>query len=218
MLVRTLLAFLFCLSGTWVWAADARTAPAAGSKAEEFAKINKEWTDLIANLGALKSEYATSNDAARKAEIRKQYNEGIEKAKAMEGKLVAAAESAYAEAPNADPKIVELLVATLCRLRACATITSRPSSSARCSWTTSVPTSTCRPWPAWPPICVNEYDLAESWLKAAKASGMLPKMSNEMQRDYLDYPETMDNTRPTGPRRRRFAMPKPRPTICRACS
>ena len=34
--------------------------PAAGSKAEEFAKINKEWTDLIANLGALKIEYATS--------------------------------------------------------------------------------------------------------------------------------------------------------------
>ena len=52
-------------------------------------------------------------DAARKAEIHKQYNEGVEKAKAMEGKLVAAAESAYAEAPNADPEIVELLVAIL---------------------------------------------------------------------------------------------------------
>ena len=31
----------------------------------------------------------------------------------MEGKLVAAAEDAYAEAPNADPEIVEFLAATL---------------------------------------------------------------------------------------------------------
>ena len=68
---------------------------------------------MIANLGALKSEYATSTDAARKAEIHKQYDEGVEKAKAMEGKVVAAAEDAYAEAPNADPEIVEVLVATL---------------------------------------------------------------------------------------------------------
>ena len=31
----------------------------------------------------------------------------------MEGKVVAAAENAYAESPNADPNITELLVATL---------------------------------------------------------------------------------------------------------
>ncbi|MGA2258848.1 MAG: hypothetical protein ABSG53_29625, partial [Thermoguttaceae bacterium] len=115
MLVRTLLTFLFCLSGAWVWAAEPATppaggkvqAPAVGSKAEEFAKVDKEWTDLIANLGALKSEYATATDAAKKAEIRKQYNEGVEKAKALEGKLVEAAESAFSEAPNADSKIAD---------------------------------------------------------------------------------------------------------------
>ena len=102
-------------------AASGKAVPAAaGSKAEEFAKINKEWTDLIANLGALKSEYATTTNAARKAEIYKQYYgpEGIEKAKAMEGKLVAAAEAAYAEAPNADPKIVEVSGGHVVRFRA----------------------------------------------------------------------------------------------------
>ena len=78
--------------------------PTAGGKAEEFAKIEKEWTDLIANLGALKSEYATATDAAKKAEIRKQYNEGIEKAKAMEGKLVAAAESRLRRSPQRRPQ------------------------------------------------------------------------------------------------------------------
>ena len=72
MLLRTPFAFVFCLSSALAWAADP-PRPTAGSKAEEFAKINKEWTDLIANLGALKNEYATSTDAARKAEIYKQY-------------------------------------------------------------------------------------------------------------------------------------------------
>ena len=79
--------------------------PAAIGKVQEFAKINQDWTDLIANLGALKNEYATSKSDTRKAEIRKQYNEGVEKAKAMEGKLIASAENAYAEAPKADPKL-----------------------------------------------------------------------------------------------------------------
>src|SRR5208283_1679634 len=98
MLIRTLVIFLFCLCSDRVWAADPAVpsasgkgeAPAAGSKAGEFAKIEKEWTDLIANLGAMKSEYATTTDAAKRAEIKKQYNEGVEKAKAMEEKMVSA--------------------------------------------------------------------------------------------------------------------------------
>ena len=69
---------------------------------------------MIANLGALKNEYAASNDAARKAEIYKQYNDGIEKAKAMEGKLVSAAEDAYAKAAQHQTQdFTEILVATL---------------------------------------------------------------------------------------------------------
>ena len=119
---------------------------------EEFAKINKEWTDLIANLGALKNEYATSNDAARKAEIHKQYYEGVEKAKAMEGKVVAAAEGAYAEAPNADPDDRRPPGGHVVRIRQSATIMSPPSNSARCSWTISARRSMSRHWPAWPPF------------------------------------------------------------------
>ena len=180
MLVRTLLTFLFCLSGTWVWAADPavrrrrQAAPAAGSKAEEFAKINKEWTDLIANLGALKSEYATSTDAARKAEIRKQYNDGIEKAKAMEGKLVAAAESAYAEAPNADPKIAEILVATL------GDRVTRDDYEPAFKLGKTLMDNKCsdKYVPALAGVaayCVNEYDLAEPWLKAARPRRTSPR-------------------------------------------
>ena len=109
MLNRTLLAFVFGLSSALVWAAEpsappagsAAAAPAAGSKTEEFRKINAEWNDLIGKLGALKNEYATATDA-RKADIRKQYYgpDGIEKAQAMEVKLIAAAEKRLYGSPQ----------------------------------------------------------------------------------------------------------------------
>ena len=183
MLLRTLLTFLFCLSGAWVWAADP-PAPAAGSKVAEFAKIHKEWNDLIANLGALKNEYATATDATRKAEIYKQYYEGVEKAKAMEGKVVAAAESAYAEAPNADPKIVELLVATLYdfvksddyepAFKLGKTLMDHKCTEKHVAALAGVAA-----------FCVNEFDQAGVWLQAAKAHGNLPP-------DYENYLDSID--------------------------
>ena len=195
MLVRTLLTFLLSLSGVWVWAADPAATPAggkvnvpaAGGKAEEYAKIEKEWTDLIANLGALKSEYATATDAAKKAEIRKQYNAGVEKAKAMEGILVAAAESAFAEAPNADPKITELLVATLGErvarddyepaFKLGKTLMENKSNNKYVPTLAGVAA-----------FCVNEYDLARVWLQAAKAQGNLPQQ-------YEHYLDLVDDTK-----------------------
>ncbi len=186
MLVRTLLTFLFCLSGTWVLAVDP-PVPATGRKAEEFAKINKEWTDLIANLGALKAEYATSTDTARKVEIRKQYNEGREKAKAMEGKLVAAAESAYAEAPNADSNIVELLVGTLYDA------VSHDDYEPAYKLGKLLMDNKCaeKHVPALAGVaafCVNEFDQAETWLQAAKAHGNLSK-------EHEHYLESVDSAK-----------------------
>jgi cyclophilin family peptidyl-prolyl cis-trans isomerase len=196
MLVRTLLTFLFCLSGAWVWAAEPATppaggkvqAPAVGSKAEEFAKVDKEWTDLIANLGALKSEYATATDAAKKAEIRKQYNEGVEKAKALEGKLVEAAESAFSEAPNADSKIADILVATLGERVArddyeTAFKLGKTLMENKFSGNKHVPALA-----GVAAYCVNEYDLARIWLQAAKAQGNLPQQ-------YEHYLDSVDDTK-----------------------
>ena len=194
MLVRKLLTFLFCLSGAWVWAADP-APPAAGGKTEEFTKINKEFNDLVANLGALKNEYATSASDTRKAEIRKQYNEGIVQANAMVGKVVAAAESAYAEAPNTDPKITELLVVTL------AERVKREDYEAAFPVGKTLMEHKCTDKfvPALAGVaayCVNEYDLAEPWLKAAKASGMLSKIGEDMHREgYNHIPDVIDDTK-----------------------
>lgn len=180
MLVRSLLTLWFCLSGALAWAADP-PAPAAGSKAEEFAKINKEWTELIAGLGAMKNEYATSTDAARKAEIHKQYYEGVEKAKLMEEKVLAAAENAYAEAPNADPNIVQVLVATLYES------VTRDDFEPAFKLGKMLLENKCseKHVPALAGVaafCVNEYDQADVWLRAARAQGNLP----EQFAHYLD--------------------------------
>ncbi len=184
MLVRSLLAFLFCLSGAWLWAADP-PPPATGNKAAEFDKINQEWNDLIGNLGALKNEYAASKDAARKAEIHKQYDEGVEKAKAMEGKVVAAAESAYVEAPNADPKIVEVLVATLYEF-----VRGDDYEPAyKLGKTLMDHKCTEKHVPALAGVaafCVSEFGQAGVWLAAAKAHGNLPQ-EYEHYLDSVDY-------------------------------
>ena len=186
MLVRTLFTFLFCLSGISVWAGGP-PAPAAGSKAEEFAKLNKDFNDLVANLGILKSEYATSTDAARKAEIRKQYDEGREKAVAMKEKLVPAAESAFAEAPNADPNIVEFLVASLYY-----GVTHDDFEAAFKLGKTLMDNKCTEPHvPALAGVaafCVNEYDLAGTWLQAAKAHGSLPQ-------EYEHYLDSIDGAK-----------------------
>ena len=221
MLIRAFLTFLLSLAGALVFAADS-VPPAAGSKADEFKKINSEWTDLIANLGALKSEYATSTDAAKKAEIHKQYYDGIEKAKELEGKLVAAAENAYTEAPNTDPKITELLAVILLDyvgredyeaafklgktlmdnkcvekyVPARAGAASMPSPEEKRS--REALQGLIETVPALAGVAaysVNEYDLAEPWLRAANDSGVLLKLSKDLQRDYVHYPDIIGDVK-----------------------
>ena len=120
----------------------------------------------------MKSEYATSTDAARKAEIHKQYADGIVKATAMEAKLVAAAEGAFAESPNADPKITEVLLSILSER-----VGREEYESAFQLGKTLMDNKCANKYaPAFAGVaayCVNEYDLAGPWLKAAQASGAL---------------------------------------------
>ena len=134
-----------------------------GNKVDEFRKINSEWTDLISNLGALKSEYAATTNVARKAEIHKQYDEGVEKAKGLEGKLVTAAEGAYTEAPNADRKITDLLIVIL------GDRVSRDDFESAFKLGKLLMDNKCTDKfvPAMAGVaayCVNEYDLAGPWL------------------------------------------------------
>ena len=95
-------------------AADAKPAATpnkadAGDAAAAFAKANADWKTLLGELGALQGKYRQA-DAQEKAAIAKQWDELMKKADAQQRELQAAAEKAYAAAPNADKQIVDLLL------------------------------------------------------------------------------------------------------------
>jgi cyclophilin family peptidyl-prolyl cis-trans isomerase len=191
MLHRMLLALLFCLSACLGLAADPPPS-SAGPKSKEFAAIDKEWKELIANLGAMKTEYATA-DAARKAEILKLYNAGLEKGKELEGKLVEAAKAAYVEAPNADQNIVQILASTLYEEvnrddYEPAFVLGKLLMDNKCPVKDVVAPAGVAAF------CVNEYELADTWLKAAEQSGALANLCKSMPKKnrYPGYPAMVE--------------------------
>jgi cyclophilin family peptidyl-prolyl cis-trans isomerase len=194
MLIRMLLTFLFSVSTLPVWAADP-PKPATADKVEEFAKLNKEWKDLVAKLGSLKIEYNTVTDSAKKEGIRKQFDEGRARAESMLPNLVAAAEGAYAESPNTDKNTTEILLGML------ADAVRRDDYETGFRIGKILMDHKCpeKLVPALAGVaayCVNEYTLADSWLRTAQASGALEEISKEMQRaNYAQYPELVDETK-----------------------
>ena len=90
-----------------------RRNPRPCAKAQEFAKLSKEFNDLIAELSAMQGEHAAAGSADKKAEIKKKFDAQRKTADALVNKLITAAEAAYTEAPNADPKVTEVLAGTV---------------------------------------------------------------------------------------------------------
>jgi cyclophilin family peptidyl-prolyl cis-trans isomerase len=113
--VRTaaLLTFLLLFLPVVALAADGSPAAAKGGpKAEEFRRLHGELNGLLAELAGLQAKYRAANEE-KQAAIRQQWNELIDKGKKLEPKLIAAAEQAYAEAPNADKQVTDFLVKLL---------------------------------------------------------------------------------------------------------
>jgi cyclophilin family peptidyl-prolyl cis-trans isomerase len=205
MLLRMHLTSLVCLFALTAWAADP-PAPAAGSKAEEFAKISKEFNDLVAKTSALRAEYTASTDAAKKAEIAKQYNELREKAMGRIGELVSAAKNAYEEAPNADAKVTEVLLGTL--FDQIGNDDYEPAFAlGKLLMDKKCPEKEVAALAGVAAYCVNEYDLADAWLGAAQRSGALAKITKQLQardqatagsdqpRAYSIYPELIEQSK-----------------------
>ena len=209
MFIRVILAVLCGVVSSTAWAADppaqkapvsatAAAAPAAGPKAQEFAKLSKEFNDLLADLTEMQSKYAAASNAATKAEIATKFNVERDKAHAMAGQLVTAAENAYTETPNADKDVMDVLVGTLIDQ------VDRDDYEPAFKLGKMLMDNKC-PNPAVPALagiaafCVNEYDLAEPWLKTADASGDLAKVCDKIKqldhsdnpRYYLSYPQTV---------------------------
>ena len=119
-----------CLLVPALAAEEAAPAAKPGPQAEEFYRLHSQMNALLGELADLQVKYRTADDEQR-AEIQQQWKELIAKGEKLEPKLIAAAEKAYAEAPNADKQITDFLVRLL-RRWCSATITSRPPRSASC--------------------------------------------------------------------------------------
>ena len=87
--------------------ADAEEKP--GPKAEEFARVHGELNAVLAEMAELQIRYRTANEEKRH-EILQQWKELIAKGEEIGPRMLKAGEEAYAEAPNADPKLSEYLV------------------------------------------------------------------------------------------------------------
>ncbi|MEN6404855.1 MAG: peptidylprolyl isomerase [Thermoguttaceae bacterium] len=87
---------------------DQKTSSEQGPKAKEFYRLQGELNILLAKLASLQIEYRTANEDKR-TEIPQQWKRLLLEGKSLEPKLIEAAKQAYAEAPNADPKITVFL-------------------------------------------------------------------------------------------------------------
>ncbi|MEE8451135.1 MAG: peptidylprolyl isomerase [Thermoguttaceae bacterium] len=91
---------------------EAVGADGAASAGAEFERILSEWKTMLGELLTLQTEFESASDTQR-AEIQKQWKQLIEQGDAMEPKLLAAAEKAYAEAPNTNKGVTDLLQESL---------------------------------------------------------------------------------------------------------
>ena len=92
-------------------AAAAPSAPAAaeiGPERAKFEKLFAEWKGVLRELRELRAEFQLGNEA-RSAQIKKRYDELLTKGTTMQPELLLTAEKAYAEAPNEDPELANLL-------------------------------------------------------------------------------------------------------------
>ncbi len=102
----------FVMMNVHITASAAPPAPAVprpGPANAEFQKVFEEWKTLVGQLGALRAKNRTATKEER-PDIEKQWNELIAKGNVLKLQLFRAAEKAFAEAPNADKDVTDLLL------------------------------------------------------------------------------------------------------------
>ena len=92
--------------------AAAESAAAESVTGDEFGRLFAELKGILAELGTLQAEFSAA-DATQRAEIETKWKELVKKGDVLEPQLLAAAEKAFTEAPNADKQVTDLLVSVL---------------------------------------------------------------------------------------------------------
>ena len=81
----------------------------ADESAEQFQTLYRQWNALDKRLSELRDQYEKALPATR-AEIKKQYEQLVDESNQLLPKLGAAAETAYAAAPNKDADVLRTLI------------------------------------------------------------------------------------------------------------
>jgi cyclophilin family peptidyl-prolyl cis-trans isomerase len=84
----------------------------AGSPAEQFRAVFREWNALEAELTKRQKDYEAA-PAATRGELKKQYEQLVEQSTELLEKLSAAAEAAYVAQPNQDKEVTRTLIGVL---------------------------------------------------------------------------------------------------------
>ncbi len=148
-----------------------------GKNSEEFYRLHTELKTVLTDLANLQLKYRTADEDQR-AEIQQQWKDAVAKGEKLEPKFIAAAEAAYAEAPNADPGVAELLARYLLQ----ALQADDDESAARIGkllMDNQCPLKELACWAGIAAFNVSDFDTAEQFLRKAEKDGYLASPSKE---------------------------------------
>lgn len=164
--------------------AEDAPAPAAAeqSPAERFQAIHREWTALDGRLKELQDLYVASPSPAARGEIRKQYEELLERSQELLAQLRQASLAAYEAAPNKD----EVVLRTLIGLVAYDLRRDEYESALKLARTLEgheCPEAVLYALAGTAAFNSDDYEAAERYLTSAKEAGKLDEAGRDMLAD-----------------------------------
>jgi len=153
-------------SGTKV---DAVLPAKPGQKAEEFYRLHAELKSVLSQMANLQLKYRTADEDQR-AEIQQQWKDEVAKGDKIEPKFIAAAEAAYAEAPNTDAGVAEFLTRYL--LQSLQADDNEPAARiGKLLMENQCPVKELACWAGIAAFNVSDFDTAEQFLQKAEKDG-----------------------------------------------
>ena len=163
----------------------AADAPATEADAKDYAVLYAEWKSLDGRLNELQKTYRETSSAAARAEVKKQYQELVDRSQTLLPELEAAARKEYEANPRKDAELEKLLIGMV------AYAYRRDDYDAALDLTGFLGTKGCDE-PALFVVggkaayCADEYESAERYLTQADQAGKLDEEGKQM---LMDLPE-----------------------------
>lgn len=166
-------------------AAPEKPAAAAGPKAAEFNQAFAQWKDLLAEMRQLRADYRDAGQE-RKDQIVSRYEKLQQQGDALLPKLIAAAEASFVEAPNASEPQAEFLLQIL--FEQCNSDDYEPAfrlAKLLIDHGYGEKDKVVYGFGGLAAFSIDEFDLAEKWLTAARDGGGIDRLPGVPQQESL---------------------------------